>query len=65
MKDKAFSLDNCFDYIIEHSIDEIYFSVAELSNKQINKLIDFADNNLRELKFIPDNKEIYTKKLKY
>lgn len=65
VKDKAFSLDNCFDYIIEHSIDEIYFSVAELSNKQINKLIDFADNNLRELKFIPDNKEIYTKKLKY
>jgi len=39
--------------------------VAELSNKQIEKLADFADNNLRELKFIPDNKEIYTKRLKY
>src|SRR5690606_12574403 len=35
------------------------------SNKQINRLIDFADNNLRELKFIPDNKDIYSKKLKY
>lgn len=65
VKDKAFSLDDCFDYVIEKNIDEIYFSVAELSNKQINKLIDFADNNLRELKFIPDNKEIYSKKLKY
>ncbi len=64
-QDKAFSLKTCFDYIIENSIDEIYFSVAELSNKQINRLIDFADNNLRELKFIPDNKEIYSKKLKY
>lgn len=64
-KDKNFSLSTCFDYIIENSIDEIYFSVAELSNKQINRLIDFADNNLRELKFIPDNKEIYSKKLKY
>ncbi len=64
-KDKDFSLNNCFNYIIENSIDEIYFSVAELSNKQINRLIDFADNNLRELKFIPDNKDIFSKKLKY
>ncbi|WP_366105150.1 undecaprenyl-phosphate glucose phosphotransferase [uncultured Algibacter sp.] len=62
---KDFLLDDCFNYIIENSIDEIYFSVAELSNKQINRLIDFADNNLRELKFIPDNKDIYSKKLKY
>jgi putative colanic acid biosynthesis UDP-glucose lipid carrier transferase len=63
--DDFFSLDKCFKYIIENNIDEIYFSVAELSNKQINKLVDFADNNLRELKFIPDNKDIYSKKLKY
>ncbi|PKQ45746.1 exopolysaccharide biosynthesis polyprenyl glycosylphosphotransferase [Confluentibacter flavum] len=60
-----FSLDKCFNYIIEHNIDEIYFSVSELTNKQINRLIDFADNNLRTLKFIPDNKDIFSKKLKY
>ena len=65
IKDENFTIENCFDYIIENDIDEIYFSVAELSNKQINKLKDFADNNLRELKFIPDNKEIYSKKLQY
>lgn len=65
VNDLGFSLEKCFDYIIENNIDEIYFSVAELSNKQINRLIDFADNNLRELKFIPDNKDIYSKKLKY
>ncbi|MDC1226418.1 undecaprenyl-phosphate glucose phosphotransferase [Algibacter sp.] len=65
IKDEDFTIENCFDYIIENDIDEIYFSVAELSNKQINKLKDFADNNLRELKFIPDNKEIYSKKLRY
>ena len=64
-KDAGFTLEKCFQYIIEQNIDEIYFSVSELSNKQINKLIDFADNNLRELKFIPDNKDIYSKKLKY
>lgn len=60
-----FSLEKCFGYIIDNDIDEIYFSVSELSNKQINRLIDFADNNLRELKFIPDNKDIFSKKLKY
>ncbi|TBN00244.1 undecaprenyl-phosphate glucose phosphotransferase [Hyunsoonleella flava] len=64
-KDESFSLSKCFDYIIDNDIDEIFFSVAELSNMQINELIDFADNNLRELKFIPDNKEIFSKKLKY
>lgn len=63
--DEDFSLEKCFNFIVDNSIDEIYFSAAELSNKQINKLIDFADNNLRELKFIPDNKDIYSKKLKY
>ena len=63
--DANFSLEECFSFIKENNIDEIYSSVAELSNKQINKLIDFADNNLRELKFIPDNKDIYSKKLKY
>ncbi len=65
VKEESFSLQKCYDYIIKHDINEIYFSVAELSNKQINKLIDFADNNLRVLKFIPDNKDIYTKKLQY
>ena len=65
VKDEQFSLEKCFNYVIENNIDEIYFSVAELTNKQINTLIDFADNNLRELKFIPDNKDIYSKRLKY
>ncbi|TXE13241.1 undecaprenyl-phosphate glucose phosphotransferase [Seonamhaeicola algicola] len=65
VKETNFSLQDCFNFVIENDIHEIYFSVAELSNKQINQLIDFADNNLRELKFIPDNKDIFSKKLKY
>ena len=31
----------------------------------MQKMIDFADNNLKVLKFIPDNKEIYTKNLDF
>lgn len=64
-KSDSFSLESCFSYIIEHKIDKIYFSESVLSNGEINKLINFADNNLRELKFIPDSKDIFSKKLKY
>jgi len=59
------SLSQCFVYIKEEKIDEIYCSISELSNNQIDEIIDFADNNLKILKFLPDNKEIYSKKLKY
>ena len=61
----AVSMEECFDYISSHNIDEIYSSVAEIDNKQLIKLIDYADNNLKILKFLPDNKEIYTKKLEF
>lgn len=65
VKDKDFSLIKCFHYVIENNIDEIYFSVAELSNEQIIRLVDFSDNNARTLKFIPDNKDIFSRNLKY
>lgn len=65
VQDKGFSLIKCFRYVIENDIDEIYFSVAELSNEQIIRLVDFADNNARTLKFIPDNKDIFSRNLKY
>ena len=66
VKDKeVFSLEACFKFIEKENIDEIYCSISELSNLQIHKIIDFADNNLKILKFLPDNKDIHSKKLKY
>ena len=59
------SLQDCFDFILSNSIDEIYASIGELTNKELLEIIDFADNNLKILKFLPDNKEIYTKKLDF
>lgn len=59
------SMEECMDFIKNNHIDEIYSSVAELSNENLTKLTDFADNNLKILKFLPDNKEIYTKKLDF
>ena len=62
---EVFSLEACFSFIEKEAIDEIYCSISELSNSQIHKIIDFADNNLKVLKFLPDNKDIHSKKLKY
>ena len=62
---KAPSIEEAFKYVLKNEIDEIYCSISELSDLQIQTIIDFADNNLKILKFIPDNKEIYTKKLDF
>lgn len=59
------TIDECIDYIAKNSVDEIYCSVAEMSDSCLAKLIDFADNNLKVVKFLPDNKEIYTKRLDF
>lgn len=62
---RLLNLNECFRFILDNEVDEIYCSISELSNLQISEVVDFADNNLKILKFLPDNKEIYSKKLKY
>jgi len=64
-RDKDFELLNCFRYIVNNNIDEIYCSVSELKNDELSAFINFADNNLKTLKFLPDNKNIFSKKLKF
>jgi putative colanic acid biosysnthesis UDP-glucose lipid carrier transferase len=65
IKDKESSLETLFEFIKKESIDEIYCSLSQLSNKDLNIITDFADNNLKVLKFLPDNKDLYSRKLKY
>ncbi len=64
-KKEGVTLEECFSYIKDNDIDEIYCSISALSNAQISEVVDYADNNLKILKFLPDSKEIYSKKLKY
>lgn len=59
------SIESSMDFILKENIDEIYCSIAELSNIDLLKLIEFSDNNLKILKFLPDNKDIYSKKLDF
>lgn len=55
-KDKQQEIQECLDFVLTHSIDEIYCSLSNITNEEISDLIDFADNNLKILKFLPDNK---------
>ena len=64
-KKDDFDIRDCFIYIANNNIDEIYCSVSALQNEELLMFIDFADNNLKTLKFIPDNKNIFSKKLKF
>ena len=57
------NLERIFFYAQKQGIDEIYISIAEADNDTINKLIQFADNNLIVLKFLPDNKDIFSRKM--
>jgi len=62
---KNFDLEAVADFVIEKEVDEIYCSLSSLTNEQINTLTHFADNNLKLIKFLPDNKDIYSQKLNY
>lgn len=61
------NVQDAFSYILKEElghddcIHEIYCSIAELTQEKIKDFIDFADNNLKTLKFIPDSKEIFRK----
>ncbi len=60
---KKEQVEECFDFVMENKIDEIYCSLSDLSNADVNRFIDFTDNNLKILKFLPDNKEILARNL--
>ena len=60
---KKEQIDECFEFVMENKIDEIYCSLSDLSNADLNRFIDFTDNNLKILKFLPDNKEILARNL--
>lgn len=62
-KNKSKEIDTIFDFILLEKIDEIYCSLSSLSNDEINRFVDFCDNNLKKIKFLPDNKEILARNL--
>jgi len=62
--DKKATIEACYQFVKQEKIDEVYCSLFDLTNPQVDELIDFADNNLKILKFLPDNKEFFARNLK-
>lgn len=53
------------EYVLTHKIDEMYCAMDDLSQKQISDLVDFADNNLKTLKFIPNPQQLFSINYKF
>lgn len=53
------TIDKSFKYILEEDVEQVYCTVSCLSQQELQKIIDFCDNNLKRLKIIPDNKEMF------
>ncbi|MFP9115048.1 undecaprenyl-phosphate glucose phosphotransferase [Flavobacterium sp. RHBU_3] len=51
-------------YVLDNSIDEVYCSLSEVTDRQLKNLVEFADDNNVTIKFIPDTREIFSKNLR-
>ena len=56
-------IEDLKDFVLDNKIDEIYCSLNEISSEQLADLVEFADENSKTIKFIPDTNEIFTKNL--
>lgn len=52
--EKEQQLQQCYDFVLTNKIDEIYCSLSCVNNDEVKNLIDFTDNNLKILKFLPN-----------
>lgn len=55
------AVKECCDFVLKNKIDEMYCAMDDLTQKQISDLVDFADNNLKTLKFIPNETQILSR----
>ena len=62
-ENKKMQIENCFTFVMQNEIDEVYCSLSDLTNTDVNRFVDFSDNNLKILKFLPDSKEVLSRNL--
>lgn len=58
------SLEEITSYCCENKIDEVYLSLENTSTEQIVSFINYADNNLKLLKYLPSHKDLLSANLK-
>ncbi|RAR72908.1 exopolysaccharide biosynthesis polyprenyl glycosylphosphotransferase [Flavobacterium aciduliphilum] len=57
-------INQCFEFVLRNKIDEIYCVLNDLTTTDIDNFIDFTDNNLKTLKFIPGDNEVQVRNFK-
>jgi putative colanic acid biosynthesis UDP-glucose lipid carrier transferase len=57
-------IEDLKSFVLSNKTDEIYCSLNEISDERLKELVEFADENKKAIKFIPDSKEIFSKNLK-
>lgn len=56
-------IESCFEYIFENNIDEVYCMASRLSKNEIKQIMKIADNSLKRIKIVPDNKELFSRSM--
>ncbi|MFS4416360.1 exopolysaccharide biosynthesis polyprenyl glycosylphosphotransferase [Maribacter sp. 2307ULW6-5] len=52
---------DCFGYILNNDIDEIYCVASKFSEEELKNFVEFADNNLIRFKVILDDMDIFNR----
>lgn len=52
------------NYCIDNNVEEIYLSLEKTTTKQVTTFIDYVDNNLKLLKYLPSKKDLLSANLK-
>ncbi|MBO0590881.1 undecaprenyl-phosphate glucose phosphotransferase [Cellulophaga sp. E16_2] len=55
------SIEESYNYIFENNVEEVYCMASRLSKSEIQELMRIADNSLKKIKIVPDNKELFSR----
>lgn len=61
VENKKEIIDESLNFALDNDVDVIYCSLEKLSKKNIDTLVDFSENNLKTVKFLPETDEILTR----
>jgi len=63
-KREKIDLNTLFSYIKAERVDEIYCSLSEIDSVDVKAITKFADNNLKVVKFVPEQNTVLNQDLK-
>jgi putative colanic acid biosynthesis UDP-glucose lipid carrier transferase len=61
---KQKAIDESLKFALENNIDVVYCSLKDLKKNELNRFIDFSDDYLKEVKFLPVSDEMFSSNAK-